>query len=101
MVLTEHDRDDVRLQVWGDLDASHAGDLRRELERVASQLTPRALVVVEVANLSFIDSAGIRVLLDGQRAIHHAGGRFRLVASEALRRLLELSGMSELLVADT
>jgi anti-anti-sigma factor len=87
--------------VWGDLDASHAGDLHRELERIASQLTPRALVVVDVASLSFIDSAGVRVLEDGRRAVRSAGGRFRLVASEALRRLLELSGVSELLVADT
>ena len=101
MVLTEHDRDDVRVQVWGDLDAMRAGDLRRELARIAGGLVPRAMVVVDAANLTFIDSAGVRALEDCRRAVRGADGRFRLVASEALRRLLQMSGMTELLVVDS
>ena len=98
MIFAEHVRDDVAVRIWGDLDLESADDLRRELDRIAAAMVPGGLVVVDASDLSFVDSTGLLALDEGRPAIRRGGGRFRLVASEALRRLLELSGMTELLV---
>jgi anti-anti-sigma factor len=98
LVFTQHQDDDVDLRLWGDLDAASAADLRRELDRVARDLRPGAVVSVDASALTFIDSVGIRALANGRRAVLRSQGRFRLRASDALERLLELTGMTDLLV---
>jgi anti-anti-sigma factor len=80
------------------LDSGSAPDLDREVDRIVAALGTRSLVVVDTSALSFIDSSGISSLIRARAAVHRRGGRFRLVASEALRRLLALLGAEELLV---
>jgi anti-sigma B factor antagonist len=98
MIYADHDGPDVDVRIWGDLDLASAGYLRRELERIAATVLPGGLVVVDASALSFVDSAGLMVLDEGRQAIRRGGARFRLVASEALERLLELCGLTDLLV---
>jgi anti-anti-sigma factor len=98
LIYVMHDEGGVDVRLWGDLDAGSASDLDRELARVASGLGPGERVVVDARSLTFVDSAGIAALVRGRAAVRRNGGRFRLVASEALRRLLELTGTDELLV---
>jgi anti-anti-sigma factor len=83
---------------WGDLDVASADGLRREFTRIAGAIAPGELVVVDASRLTFVDSVGIAALLEGRQTIRRGGGRFRLVAGDALRRLLAISGVSELLV---
>jgi anti-sigma B factor antagonist len=98
LIYAAHDGDGVAVRLWGDLDAASVADLDRELLRIAHGLAQGERVVVDSCSLTFIDSSGIAALLRGRAAVHRHGGRFRLVTSEALRRLLELTGADALLV---
>jgi anti-sigma B factor antagonist len=97
-VFAKHEGRDVRVRLWGDLDLRSAADLRRELDRVAGGLAAGAIVRVDATALTFIDSTGIAALDEARRGVVRTQGRFRLQASEALQRLLELCGMTDLLV---
>lgn len=65
--------DTAVLAVAGPLDPTGARALARELAAA-----PSGDLVVDLAEVSFIDSAGIRALLDGARDRHGAGGTLRL-----------------------
>jgi anti-anti-sigma factor len=97
-IYAHHVGSDVDLRVWGELDSFTAGDLDRELDRIVTGIDPGGLVVVDTRALTFIDSTGIRTLMRARADVRRRGGRFRLQASEALRRLLGLLGAEELLL---
>jgi anti-anti-sigma factor len=98
IVYSRHDGADVEIRLWGDLDAASAGDLDREVDRIVTALPAGALVVVDSVSLTFVDSIGIASLLRARHGVLRRDARFRLRASEALRRLLALIGADELLV---
>ncbi len=50
-------------------------------------------VVLDIAKLDYISSAGLRSVLAAQKRIHAAGGRFALAApTPAVAEVLEISG---------
>jgi anti-sigma B factor antagonist len=54
-------------------------------------------IVVELAGLGFVDTAGLIALVDLQRHATTAGGSLRLTEPpRCLRRLLELAGMKDM-----
>jgi anti-anti-sigma factor len=77
--------------VRGELDLATADRLWLELEPL---LVPHAVVVLDATGITFLDSSGLRVLLQaGKRAVADAAA-FRLVAPQAaVQRVLELSGV--------
>jgi anti-anti-sigma factor len=55
-------------------------------------------LVVDVRGVTFMDCAGVRVLLTARKQVEAAGGRLVLAGpSSAVSRLLELTGLSEAL----
>ncbi|HEV3171314.1 MAG TPA: STAS domain-containing protein [Actinocrinis sp.] len=90
-IRVESDRSDgaAVVHVAGDIDLATSDRLRE----VLLPLVGRGTVVVDAAQITFCDSAGLRVIL---LANHEARDRhtvFRLVApSEPLTRVLELAG---------
>jgi anti-anti-sigma factor len=78
------------VSVSGELDFATADALRYRLQ----QLEPGGVLVVEARSLSFMDSSGIAVLLE-------AAARHDLVtvthASDAIRRVIEATGLSSIL----
>ena len=60
-------------------------------------------VVLDLSGVEFVDSSGLRVLIDAHQRLADAGGGLRLVAlSEPVRRLLEISGVTGYLgIAET
>jgi anti-anti-sigma factor len=85
-IFSEHRHGLVCVLLGGELDLTTAPGLRREV------------VEVDASARTGIDSAGLTVLDEARRAVRQAGGRFRLVAGAPLRRLVVLSGLSDLLV---
>jgi anti-sigma B factor antagonist len=82
----------VRIIVSGDLDLATAPDLRACLY---GQLADHAeIVVLDLADLSFIDSSGLHVLL---QTVNQDGGRLRILPSAACLRLFDLAGVRDLL----
>ncbi len=79
--------------VTGELDMAVADGL---WERIEPLLTPGGVVVLDGTEMSFLDSTGLRVLLQAGRHAEEQGAAFRLVVpQEAVRRVLELTGTAD------
>lgn len=84
------------VRLAGDLDIATAGMLRRELD-TQLQVDGKE-VAVDLADLAFIDSSGLGVLLAGMKQSMTEGGNFALVAPgpQALR-VFEAAGLLKFL----
>jgi anti-sigma B factor antagonist len=84
----------VVVDLGGELDLAVAPDLRALLEDVASEGSQ--LVVVDVTDVSFIDSTVLREILRAHHAITGAGGRLVIAGPQpGVERLLQLTGTTE------
>lgn len=84
-----------RVVARGDLDAGSAGALAEQLDRAA---TGAADVALDLGEVRFIDSSGLRSLIEVARRSEAEGFAFRVVAaSEPVRRVFDLTGTSFLL----
>lgn len=80
----------VRITVFGELDVATAPRLR---EYTSRQLAESAeLVVLDLTDVSFIDSSGLQVLL---RAAAHDDRRLRIVPSPVCLRLFDIAGVHD------
>jgi anti-sigma B factor antagonist len=86
----------ARVVVAGEVDAHTSAELEQGFQRaLASGATT---VIVDVAKMSFIDSSGLRVLVQTRKRLVDAGGSLELrQPSDTVVRLLELTGLQELL----
>ena len=88
-------RDGVRVCVTGEIDCANAGLLGRAL--TAALLNSTGQLDVDLAEVSFLDSAGLKALA---RAHDAAGQRWRLVAvSAVVRWMLGMLGAQQLIDA--
>jgi anti-sigma B factor antagonist len=91
-VVVESLEDACLLRVGGDIDASSAGDLRMHLR---SAHRGANTTLLDLANVSFIDSAGLRVLLDESAAAAETGHVIFIVRPSAVvRRLIDITDSS-------
>jgi anti-sigma B factor antagonist len=87
-----------RLDLHGDIDLATAPALSDRLGDLAHDQA--VLVIVNLADVEFLDSSGLRALVYGARAIEDAGGRLLVEgASGAVARVLELTNLLERLSA--
>lgn len=83
------------LQVLGELDTATAPQLRRRLDPFVSCSTGD--VCVDLADVPFVDAAGLRVLVDAQRRLQSVGRRLTITpASTATLRVVQLAGVASL-----
>jgi len=76
----------------GELDSSSASMLRAYLSVIPR--TASARVVADLADLAFIDSSGLAVLVGQRKRTQGHGGSFALAAPQAaIRRLLSTTGL--------
>jgi anti-sigma B factor antagonist len=82
------------LVMLGELDTHTASQLAEQLDTIADG-TP---LVLDVAGVSFISSAGLSVILSTQRRLVGSGGSLTLRSpTPTISRLVELSGLSDTL----
>ena len=87
--------------VAGELDLATVGRLRARLRTVVEQDPPPARVVVDLAELRFVDGSGIAVLVEAQKALTARGGRLVLRApSPMTTRVVRLLGLDDVLPVD-
>jgi anti-sigma B factor antagonist len=80
------------LVVSGELDLATSAELDERLNTVAAA-SPMSL---DLAGVSFIDSSGLRVLLEHHNRLEAGGGRLDLVnISTHTARLLEIAGLQD------
>ena len=88
--------------IWsppGDLDAYTVGQFRNMFARIAS--APR--LILDLANVAFMDSAGLRALVAAVRHVRELGGKVAIACPRpALARVLLTTGMDRIVtVADS
>src|SRR6201996_8951258 len=80
----------------GEVDATNSDELYGVLESVVAQ-QPR-LLIVDMSELSFMDSTGLRMLLRSTRALDQQGGVLALAAPQlAVARGLQLTRADQLI----
>jgi anti-sigma B factor antagonist len=85
------------ITVTGEIDIATADKVVQEATPLLSARRG-ADVVLDVAGVTFCDSAGLNALIRLKKLIAGLGGDFRIINSPVhLRRVLELSGLSEYL----
>ena len=98
----ERDEAGVRvLAVAGELDIATAPDLCARLDATRSTRRPRLLV--DLTDVDFCDSTGLRALLGAASEVRAHGGRFAIVCPSTgeVARLLEIVGASEWMAIHT
>jgi anti-sigma B factor antagonist len=97
-VVSRHDGGSLDVALAGELDMAAAFKLESELDRL---LAPRAVLrlVLDLAELTFIDSAGLGALLAIHDRAQDLGIDFLLTnPSDPVRRILDLSGTASVLL---
>jgi anti-sigma B factor antagonist len=78
------------VRVAGELDVSTAEELRRHVRAARDE---RATLLLDLADVKFIDSSGLGVLLDASRVAAETGWPFFIVRpSSRVQRLIALTG---------
>jgi anti-anti-sigma factor len=83
---------EVRVDVVGEVDLATAHQLQTELE--AADRVAMDGVIVGLQGVKFIDSIGLRALLEAQRAVHARGARFSVADPSAIvTRVFAIAGV--------
>ncbi|HUY64256.1 MAG TPA: STAS domain-containing protein [Acidimicrobiales bacterium] len=93
--LAENERNGLPvLAVRGEVDVSTAPELRERLLGLAEQ--GRTVAVVDLSEVSFVDSTALGVLVSGVKRLRTAGGDLRLVITQPhITKVFEITGLTE------
>ncbi|HEX4109348.1 MAG TPA: STAS domain-containing protein [Solirubrobacteraceae bacterium] len=96
-IRSSQERGIARLQPIGELDITTAPILKRAFEAALDDHQGSERIVVDLTEVSFMDSTGIHLLLQ-MNAACRGTGRLRVVnGSQAVVRVLDVSGVREVL----
>lgn len=91
-------RREATVSVVGELDASSAPRLVAALDEVERGAGSGQVVLLDLSGTTFIDSAGIRVLVRSLLTLRDAGSPLRLVAASAIaENILRITGILDVL----
>lgn len=86
--------DAVVLAVRGEVDMHNAPQLRNEVMQVLNKTKPKKLVV-DLAQVSYMDSSAIAVLVESLKILHRAGGKVCLLNLQPrVKGILEISRLN-------
>lgn len=95
-ITTEHRDHATVLTVSGEIDMSNAGDFYQAL--AAALAGGEAILVVDLTDVAFMDSAGLHALLHARHDAASTGGaNIAVVPSDAVDRLLRLSETDQMM----
>jgi len=98
-IVTERGPSTIRIRVRGEVDLYTAPLLSAALAQ--SIVGDAAVVVVDLAEVTFMASSGLRVLLDGLERAQRNRCELRLAdQSAAVRRLVQVSGLSGVFLSE-
>jgi anti-anti-sigma factor len=88
-------RDDlVQISLRGELDLSTVGRVQDELQRVEGNGPP--VLVLDLSQLTFLDSTGLRCVVRADERAREAGRRFVIVKGpEAVQRVFSITRLDE------
>jgi len=84
-----------RVALSGRMDIQGVGEIETRFAGMTA--SPRMRVVVDLSDVPFMSSIGIRALMINAKAVARRGGRFLIAAPQAqVREVLETAGLAEL-----
>ena len=91
----ERDFELVTLEITGRLDTTTAPNLEAVIKEISEDTKE---LVFDMAELEYISSAGIRVILSAYKKMNQSGGIMRIEkANEMVREVFEMTGLAEML----
>ncbi|HET6449534.1 MAG TPA: STAS domain-containing protein [Conexibacter sp.] len=91
---TETEGPTVRLSLTGELDIAGAARVEQELERIERE--PPATLVLDLRELAFMDSTGLRVIVAADERAREQARRLVLVRGSAtVQRIIEMTRLDE------
>ena len=86
----------TRLVLHGELDCSSAPQLRARIRDTLTGGT--TTLILDLARISFLDAAGLGVLVGAHRKLEERGGRLEVCRTpRSVQRVLEVTGLHDLL----
>ncbi len=92
--------EETRIEFDEDLDLSTAGALHDLIVTARPKSNGSATLVVDLRQVGFMDSVGISLLVSAHRRVTEEGTKVRLLLPSRLRRLLEISGLIDVLTPE-
>lgn len=93
-VTTETNGATVRLALTGELDIAGAARVEQELERI--EQTPPPTLVLDLRELEFMDSTGLRLILAADERAREQARRLVLVrGSDTVQRIIAMTRLDE------
>ena len=87
----------LTLKLNDEIDESKTDKLRRKIDNEITRFLPRK-VIFDFSNVSFMDSAGIGMLLGRYKVIKMLGGQLELEnVNKQIRRIFEISGILKII----
>ncbi|MDO8210485.1 STAS domain-containing protein [Conexibacter sp. CPCC 206217] len=91
---TETDGTTVRLALEGELDIASAGQVERELTQIERDAPPT--LVLDLRNLAFMDSTGLRIVVAADARAREQSRRFVVVRGpDAVQRIFHMTRLDE------
>lgn len=88
MVIEIKEADQTVVEIKGEIDISNVDHLGAALEK-ASTKSPKGFVV-DASGISYVDAVGLRTILLAWKRLTTQGGVLALVASDLVKKLLEI-----------
>ena len=87
----------LTVALTGRLDTTTAPELEKELKDSLNGVTE---LVIDMAALEYISSAGLRVLLSAQKTMNKQGGMKVIHVNETIQEIFEVTGFSDILTIE-
>ncbi len=85
------------MQPSGRLDVTTAADFRRQVNDIASAVNPPKQLVVDLQEISFMDSSGLGALVSALKSIRNSNGEMVICgANDQVQMLFELTSMTKI-----
>ncbi len=93
------DKNDGKMNIAleGRLDTTTAPELEKKLKGEMGDVTD---LIVDLAELSYISSAGLRLLLSAQKTMNKQGSMVVRNVSEEVNEIFEMTGFSDILTIE-
>jgi anti-anti-sigma factor len=98
LVIIEEEKNGIcRLAAKGRVDANSADVLLNKLETAINNGQKR--IILNMSNVEYLSSIGIRVILKTYKQVSEAGGKFNIeYPSEVVKNVLGMTALNEMLV---
>lgn len=85
------------IQPSGRLDVTMAADFRRQVNDIASVATPPKYLLVDLQEITFMDSSGLGALVSALKSIRNSNGDMVICgANDQVQMLFELTSMTKI-----